>query len=606
MTVVPTGEIVSAGTTLPDQGLPKPELNGANASGKVQRTDEFDTNQTSVRDSSAAGVSESFRTRWQALLAGLKDGAKGPYAEEASQAEMQRTADAYTWDGMRISSPAALYVGAGVLQSNRSDVPGPRATLGRSQGAGRLETALTARTSTSKSRSHHADALPKRYEAHPAEPAKLDVEGSGVLLMINQANTVSFVTATRTQADQVGSAARPAVDAIDVQRSRAFVKGFSGPRSILLEQRADSGNSVPAVKGLAVKGIDAPTASLAAGAEIAGDLPAGHGAPDAGGSEAKNVSTSDPVSLAMIPNLGSPSSPIQAVSAETIQASVSESQNPGQVRPQESSNAGSGVIRGVGNVGSASCPAALPAAAVSGLAGRAEAEKQSLPAVRKSELPAQILREDRRREESVAGPGTDASSVLARDPAAARGTIEIADGGSAGTSSTDGISARAAFSALDADTGMAARNWIHASGHHAEAGFQDPALGWIGVRAEMSGGNVHASLVPGSAAAAQVLGGQIEGLHSYLAEHHAPVANITLAAPEGHGAGRSAGQGANQGMHHGSGQQSGQDAPAQPHADARLEPAVLTNTPALAPARSDWTETVLARGRGGAYISVLA
>jgi len=60
---------------------------------------------------------------------------------------------------------------------------------------------------------------------------------------------------------------------------------------------------------------------------------------------------------------------------------------------------------------------------------------------------------------------------------------------------------------------------------------------------------VHASLVPGSADAAQALGGHLAGLNSYLSDHHTPVETLTLAVPEsgwsgqGAGAGQSMGQG---------------------------------------------------------------
>lgn len=73
-------------------------------------------------------------------------------------------------------------------------------------------------------------------------------------------------------------------------------------------------------------------------------------------------------------------------------------------------------------------------------------------------------------------------------------------------------------------------SWIHAGTHHAEAGYLDPALGWIGVRADVSHGAVHASLVPGSAEAAQVLGSQLAGLNAYLSEHHSDRAAVSVAA----------------------------------------------------------------------------
>jgi hypothetical protein len=95
---------------------------------------------------------------------------------------------------------------------------------------------------------------------------------------------------------------------------------------------------------------------------------------------------------------------------------------------------------------------------------------------------------------------------------------------------------RDTFAALDSDASSPS-TWTHAGTHRAEAGFQDPAIGWVGVRADLNGGGIHASLVPGSTVAAEALGGHLAGLNSYLTEHHSPVANVTLAHPEDQGGG---------------------------------------------------------------------
>lgn len=89
--------------------------------------------------------------------------------------------------------------------------------------------------------------------------------------------------------------------------------------------------------------------------------------------------------------------------------------------------------------------------------------------------------------------------------------------------------AREPFSALDMGTGVSAPRWTHAGGHQAEAGFEDPALGWVGVRADLNGGSVHAALVPATAEAGQMLGAHMAGLNAYLADQHSPVAVLTLA-----------------------------------------------------------------------------
>ena len=103
------------------------------------------------------------------------------------------------------------------------------------------------------------------------------------------------------------------------------------------------------------------------------------------------------------------------------------------------------------------------------------------------------------------------------------------------------------FSALDADPATGAITWTHAGAREAEAGFNDPALGWVGVRAGLNGDGVHATLVPGSAEAVQALGQHMEGLSTFMAQQHTPLESLAMAAPESNGAGNSPGQGANQG-----------------------------------------------------------
>jgi hypothetical protein len=139
---------------------------------------------------------------------------------------------------------------------------------------------------------------------------------------------------------------------------------------------------------------------------------------------------------------------------------------------------------------------------------------------------------------------------------------------------------RETFAALDAESSAGTPSWVHAGTHRAEAGFQDPALGWVGVRADLSGGGVHAALVPGSAEAAVALGGHLAGLNAYLAEQHTPVESLTLAAPEGRpaefGMDQGAGQNMHQNMHQGAGQDSGQGASSGQQSSPQASEPVLT------------------------------
>lgn len=157
------------------------------------------------------------------------------------------------------------------------------------------------------------------------------------------------------------------------------------------------------------------------------------------------------------------------------------------------------------------------------------------------------------------------------------------------------------FAALDGDNGSsAAPAWIHASAHQAEAGYQDPALGWVGVRAQVDASGVHAALVPGSVDAAQALGSHLAGLNAYLTEHHTPVDTLTLATPANGWSGQGMGQGLDQGGGQGSGHAAGQGE----YSGVTASATASQPDAALTGGRSELSSTSLASG--GVYISVMA
>ncbi len=173
---------------------------------------------------------------------------------------------------------------------------------------------------------------------------------------------------------------------------------------------------------------------------------------------------------------------------------------------------------------------------------------------------------------------------------------------------------RDAFAALDRAVPSVAPTWVHAGAARAEAGFEDPALGWVGVRAQLGGGGVHASLVPGSTDAALALGNHLAGLNAYLAEHHAEVSAVTLSAPESRSAnaGNTAAGQSGDNLRHGFGGQAQQgsageersraNAPASASLESISEPpqaAVSTGT--MSAQEPVWSE----RG-AGVHVSVLA
>ena len=198
---------------------------------------------------------------------------------------------------------------------------------------------------------------------------------------------------------------------------------------------------------------------------------------------------------------------------------------------------------------------------------------------------------------------------MARVPGGAEGTTGALTAHAGATAdAAAGTAPVETFAAIDAGTRVGTPGWIHAGGQTAEAGFQDPALGWVGVRADMSGGGVHASLVPGSAEAAQALSGHLAGLNAYLAEQHTPVATLTLAAPSGSGLEAGAGQS----MQQGAGQNFNQDAerniPAQSQSSLQAGTATIHAAVArVAESGSGGFDTVARMGEmRGRHISVVA
>ena len=142
----------------------------------------------------------------------------------------------------------------------------------------------------------------------------------------------------------------------------------------------------------------------------------------------------------------------------------------------------------------------------------------------------------------------DAASVaVLRTPAAAHVSTTPAANHAQAAPSSATTTAQDTFSALDAGSAPGNPIWTHAGSHHVEAGFRDPDLGWVGVRANLSASGVHATLVPSSADAAQALSGRLAGLDAHLNEQHAQVASLSMASPGDGGMGSGAGQQMQQG-----------------------------------------------------------
>jgi len=205
------------------------------------------------------------------------------------------------------------------------------------------------------------------------------------------------------------------------------------------------------------------------------------------------------------------------------------------------------------------------------------------------------------------------ASAMVHALAGAGGTVSIA-GEPAGAVNVAATrpDTREAFATLDTAATPEKPTWIRAGAQRAEAGYQDPALGWVSVRADLSGGGVHAQLVPGSADAAQALGSHLAGLNAYLDEHHTPVETLTLTSPEGGWSQMGSGRGTGEGMQQGAGQQTGQgmsqnaDAGYQsgPYSESLIQtPAASQELPAFF---GDIDGSAQAASLGRSHISVMA
>ena len=200
-------------------------------------------------------------------------------------------------------------------------------------------------------------------------------------------------------------------------------------------------------------------------------------------------------------------------------------------------------------------------------------------------------------------------AALTREVAGVRGAANLASQIAADSAATVAkLGGGETFEALDAAGTLASPAWIHAGSQRAEAGFEDPALGWVGVRAESAAGRVHAEVVSGSSDAAQALSGHMAGLNAYLAEHHAQVETLTLTAPESRGIGMASDRNPGEaGTQQGSGQQSGQHAGTS--AGGGSEPALTgssTVTAAASSLQSESSGSTESWSSGGVHISVIA
>lgn len=141
------------------------------------------------------------------------------------------------------------------------------------------------------------------------------------------------------------------------------------------------------------------------------------------------------------------------------------------------------------------------------------------------------------RPEADAGSGLGSGRDLPSGSSNVRGqSLQAETAVAVSSGNREGVASNA-FLALDNERAMQETAWIHSGQHRAEAGYLDPALGWIGVRAETVGGAIHASIVAGSPSAAEALGDHLAGLNAHLSQHLRHEAVVTVASTESGSAG---------------------------------------------------------------------
>jgi diguanylate cyclase (GGDEF)-like protein len=145
------------------------------------------------------------------------------------------------------------------------------------------------------------------------------------------------------------------------------------------------------------------------------------------------------------------------------------------------------------------------------------------------------------------------------------------------------------------------RKWV--CGNYTVQASSVPAKLRVGVRADTSGGGVHAELVAGSADAAQTLGGHLAGLNAYLAENHTPVETLTLTSSASGWTALDSGSGSGDGMQQGTGHQTGQETTQSIDSGAQFASSTTPELPAWSVGGDGSAQTARLEGN---HISVIA
>jgi hypothetical protein len=477
----------------------------------------------------------------------------------ASPAAQAAAAQAQTETAESVSTPQTVSTATASIQPDSDTLTAPGATATAAQAQASLATTAA------------KESAPVSEAADPAGNALQTASG-----VASSSTTVIAAGSTKLLSNAAQTAPRDSADVTE------------GPVVISADAMPSATGSSPA------SGSKSQPANGAAKAVLSSVSPSGQGV-------LATRSASDTQALT-VANQSASSAHLAGVDAQT--AATGEVQNTGQVltagvkgNPRQKS-----AESGVNSVTSKSVSAS---ALADGAKAEPASDKQTVSSIANhsssgnaADMTAHVAQSPL----SGTGTGTEAS-IMARDFGDAHASAGVTAGTNASAAgSASNLTAQETFAALDAGTGFSTPSLTHASGHHAEAGFQDPTLGWVSVRADLSGGSIHASLVPESAAAAQTLGAHMEGLSNYLNEQRAAVSSLTMDTAGGSGSGM------DQNMNQNAGQNANQQGAAstQSNWQAGTQTAAELSASTTSTTAADVNTPAYAGGSSGRYISVMA
>ncbi len=573
----------------------------------------------------------SFRSRWQSALATASAGKTVPHAigtgedtQEDPAAQLAATAPTDATALMRATAAAAHALNrsaaqnAAAAQSSEEVSSDARtAAAGRSgkQAAGSSADHIKKAASEHDRRKAAAgpDASAAVAPAASATMAQSQMPAAAAFTASAASALLDFLTQTAAASGQPAPAAATETASADFQSGLAL--GHRSPAGFAADERPFSDNfeagaasTASAEKPQPQSEDSAEATRFAAGAaqpSVTGNLSAQSGSQGLAKSSAEGMAAaSDARKFAAQPeSIGTGltadgKAPAAAASAPLAQADRGPAGSSRIAAPATAVPAKAETAQPSGSAARSvrQTPSSGVAAADSSTGNRADAVS-TIHAVHGSSGSQAIQPEAR---VSAAQPEGSAAAVFAAPvgPMAAHAAQHMAQA----DSSAAAASARETFTALDAAPASTGPGWVHAGARQAEAGFNDPSLGWVGVRADLRADGVHAAIVPGSADAAETLGGHIAGLSAHLAQQHIPVETLGMASTTSRDGDASAmqggaGQGHTAGQNNSSGSGTGQETHTQSSpresgwAAARL---------------SETAESPLAMVAAGTHISVMA